>query len=49
MPAIEQRPYVLLSCAMSVEGYIDDTSSLRVCTRDLRDFCGQGVSIDCLI
>jgi 5-amino-6-(5-phosphoribosylamino)uracil reductase len=30
MPGVNQRPYVLLSCAMSVDGYIDDTSSDRL-------------------
>jgi 5-amino-6-(5-phosphoribosylamino)uracil reductase len=27
---VSERPYVLLSCAMSVDGYIDDTSSDRL-------------------
>jgi 5-amino-6-(5-phosphoribosylamino)uracil reductase len=30
MSGVSQRPYVLLSCAMSVDGYIDDASSDRL-------------------
>jgi 5-amino-6-(5-phosphoribosylamino)uracil reductase len=30
MSGVSERPYVLLSCAMSVDGYIDDTSSDRL-------------------
>ena len=30
MSDVSPRPYVLLSCAMSVDGYIDDTSSERL-------------------
>ncbi len=32
------RPYVLLSCAMSVDGYIDDTTSERLRLSDEADF-----------
>ena len=32
------RPYVLLSCAMSVDGYIDDTTSERLRLSDEEDF-----------
>jgi 5-amino-6-(5-phosphoribosylamino)uracil reductase len=38
MPAVSQRPYVLLSCAMSVDGYIDDTSSDRLLLSNEADF-----------
>jgi len=30
MSGVSQRPYVLLSCAMSVDGYIDDTTPDRL-------------------
>jgi 5-amino-6-(5-phosphoribosylamino)uracil reductase len=33
-----ERPYVLLSCAMSVDGYIDDTSSDRLLLSNKADF-----------
>ena len=33
-----QRPYVLLSCAMSVDGYIDDTTPERLRLSDEEDF-----------
>src|SRR5262245_44525017 len=33
-----QRPYVLLSCAMSVDGYIDDTSPDRLLLSNEADF-----------
>jgi riboflavin-specific deaminase-like protein len=33
-----QRPYVLLSCAMSVDGYIDDTSPERLLLSNAADF-----------
>lgn len=32
------RPYVLLSCAMSVDGYIDDTTPQRLLLSNLEDF-----------
>lgn len=32
------RPYVLLSCAMSVDGYIDDTSPERLLLSNAEDF-----------
>lgn len=32
------RPYVLLSCAMSVDGYIDDTTSQRLLLSNEADF-----------
>ena len=32
------RPYVLLNCAMSVDGYIDDTTSERLRLSDEEDF-----------
>src|SRR5260370_13843770 len=35
---VSQRPYVLLSCAMSVDGYIDDTSSDRLLLSNDADF-----------
>lgn len=33
-----ERPYVLLSCAMSVDGYIDDTSPERLLLSNATDF-----------
>ncbi|MEQ4721670.1 dihydrofolate reductase family protein [Nonomuraea sp. B19D2] len=33
-----QRPYVLLSCAMSVDGYIDDTTPERLSLSNVKDF-----------
>jgi len=33
-----KRPYVLLSCAMSVDGYIDDTTSERLLLSNAADF-----------
>nr|WP_055505005.1 dihydrofolate reductase family protein [Nonomuraea pusilla] len=33
-----QRPYVLLSCAMSVDGHIDDTSPERLLLSNVQDF-----------
>jgi 5-amino-6-(5-phosphoribosylamino)uracil reductase len=38
-----QRPYVLLSCAMSVDGYIDDTNSDRLLLSNDDDFA----RVDC--
>jgi 5-amino-6-(5-phosphoribosylamino)uracil reductase len=38
MSGASQRPYVLLSCAMSVDGYIDDTSSDRLVLSNDADF-----------
>lgn len=38
MPGAHERPYVLLSCAMSVDGYIDDTSSERLVLSNDADF-----------
>jgi riboflavin-specific deaminase-like protein len=32
------RPYVLLSCAMSIDGYIDDTSPKRLLLSNAEDF-----------
>ncbi|SNQ49790.1 2,5-diamino-6-ribosylamino-4(3H)-pyrimidinone 5'-phosphate reductase (fragment) [Frankia canadensis] len=32
------RPYVLLSCAMSVDGYIDDATSARLLLSNDEDF-----------
>ncbi|MBN6052816.1 dihydrofolate reductase family protein [Nonomuraea sp. RK-328] len=32
------RPYVLLSCAMSVDGYIDDTTPERLLLSNVQDF-----------
>ena len=32
------RPYVLLSCAMSVDGYIDDASPERLLLSNAEDF-----------
>ena len=32
------RPYVLLSCAMSVDGYIDDTNPQRLLLSNKADF-----------
>jgi riboflavin biosynthesis pyrimidine reductase len=32
------RPYVILSCAMSIDGYIDDTSPERLALSDEADF-----------
>jgi 5-amino-6-(5-phosphoribosylamino)uracil reductase len=38
MTGVSQRPYVLLSCAMSVDGYIDDASSDRLLLSNEADF-----------
>lgn len=38
MSGDRERPYVLLSCAMSVDGYIDDTSSDRLLLSNDDDF-----------
>lgn len=38
MSGVSERPYVLLSCAMSVDGYIDDTSSDRLLLSNKADF-----------
>ena len=38
MSGLSERPYVLLSCAMSVDGYIDDTSSDRLLLSNKADF-----------
>jgi 5-amino-6-(5-phosphoribosylamino)uracil reductase len=38
MSGASQFPYVLLSCAMSVDGYIDDTSSGRLLLSNKADF-----------
>jgi 5-amino-6-(5-phosphoribosylamino)uracil reductase len=38
MSGVSQRPYVLLSCAISVDGYIDDTSSDRLLLSNDADF-----------
>ncbi|HEY2551157.1 MAG TPA: dihydrofolate reductase family protein [Streptosporangiaceae bacterium] len=38
MSGVSQRPYVLISCAMSVDGYIDDTSSDRLLLSNDADF-----------
>jgi 5-amino-6-(5-phosphoribosylamino)uracil reductase len=38
MSGVSQRPYVVLSCAMSVDGYIDDTSSDRLLLSSGDDF-----------
>ncbi|HTX84135.1 MAG TPA: dihydrofolate reductase family protein [Streptosporangiaceae bacterium] len=38
MSGTSQRPYVLLSCAMSVDGYIDDTSPDRLLLSNDADF-----------
>jgi 5-amino-6-(5-phosphoribosylamino)uracil reductase len=38
MSGVSQPPYVLLSCAMSVDGYIDDTSSDRLLLSNDDDF-----------
>jgi 5-amino-6-(5-phosphoribosylamino)uracil reductase len=38
MSGDSERPYVLLSCAMSVDGYIDDTSSDRLLISNDDDF-----------
>jgi 5-amino-6-(5-phosphoribosylamino)uracil reductase len=38
MSGVSQRPYVLLSCAMSVDGYIDDSSSDRLLLSNDADF-----------
>jgi riboflavin-specific deaminase-like protein len=36
------RPYVILSCAMSVDGYIDDTSRARLVLSNAADFARVG-------
>ena len=38
MSGASERPYVLLSCAMSVDGYVDDTSSNRLLLSNEADF-----------
>src|SRR5215469_13296525 len=38
MSGVSQRPYVLLSCAMSVDGYIDDTRPDRLLFSNDADF-----------
>lgn len=38
MSGVSQRPYVLLSCAMSVDGYIDDASPDRLLLSSDADF-----------
>ena len=38
MSGVSERPYVVLSCAMSVDGYIDDTSSDRLLLSSDEDF-----------
>jgi 5-amino-6-(5-phosphoribosylamino)uracil reductase len=38
MSGVSQRPYVVLSCAMSVDGYIDDSSSGRLLLSNDADF-----------
>jgi 5-amino-6-(5-phosphoribosylamino)uracil reductase len=38
VPGVNQRPYVVLSCAMSVDGYIDDTSPERLLLSNDADF-----------
>ncbi len=38
MSGVSERPYVLLSCAMSVDGYIDDTGSDRLLLSNDADF-----------
>jgi 5-amino-6-(5-phosphoribosylamino)uracil reductase len=38
LPAVREPPYVLLSCAMSVDGYIDDTSPDRLLLSNEADF-----------
>jgi 5-amino-6-(5-phosphoribosylamino)uracil reductase len=38
MSGVSQRPYVVLSCAMSVDGYIDDTRPDRLLLSNLADF-----------
>lgn len=36
-PFVGARPYVLLSCAMSIDGYIDDTSDKRLILSNAED------------
>lgn len=38
MSGVSERPYVVLSCAMSVDGYIDDTSPDRLLLSNKADF-----------
>lgn len=38
MAGMAERPYVILSCAMSLDGYIDDTSETRLMLSDEADF-----------
>src|SRR3954469_10349401 len=38
MTHVSDRPYVLLSCAMSVDGYIDDASPERLRLSNAADF-----------
>jgi 5-amino-6-(5-phosphoribosylamino)uracil reductase len=35
---VNNRPYVLLSCAASIDGYIDDTSETRLLLSNDTDF-----------
>jgi 5-amino-6-(5-phosphoribosylamino)uracil reductase len=52
MSDVSQRPYVLLSCAMSVDGYIDDSSSDRLLLSNDADFDrvdGQRALADALL
>ena len=35
---MSDRPYVLLSCAMSIDGYIDDASNTRLLMSNDADF-----------
>lgn len=38
MTATGDRPYVLLSCGMSVDGYIDDSTEVRLLLSNEADF-----------
>jgi 5-amino-6-(5-phosphoribosylamino)uracil reductase len=38
VPRVRKRPYVLLSCAASIDGYIDDTSDARLMLSNEADF-----------
>lgn len=52
MSGVSQRPYVLLSCAMSVDGYINDASSDRLLLSSDADFDrvdGQRALADALL
>lgn len=35
---MSRRPYVLLSCAMSIDGYLDDTTAVRLLLSNDADF-----------